>query len=191
MKSNRSLTHRARRGLLAASMAFALVIPLGSVASAQTGVTSGCPTTWSDGTGLVTLVFCSGTDGFQELFERTPDGSVRQLTYMGWNASSPQVSPDGSLLVFEATGLTDPVPQVFVIPREGPRAQVVAAGAALIHLDGEVAVQLTEDGANFDPTFTLDGNGIDFVSDRLGVNSIWSMNIDGSDQREMLVADID
>lgn len=191
MNTNRSLTHRTRRGLLAASMAFALVIPLGSVASAQTGTSQGCPTSWSDGTGLVTLVFCSGTDNIQEIFERTPDGSVRQLTHMGWNASSPQISPDGSLLVFEATSFTSPEPQVFVIPREGTRARVVAAGSALIHLDGEETVRLTDDGANFDPAFTLDGEAINFVSNRLGASSIWSMNIDGSDQHEMLVATID
>lgn len=183
-------TAGARRVLMATALALALVVPAVSSASARTSVT-GCPTSWSDGTGLVWLVYCHGTDGFTEIYERAPDGGVRQLTYMGWQATSPRISPDGSLLVFEAAGFTDPRPQIFAIPRDGARARRVLVGPIVIELDGVRATQLTDEGANTDPSFGLEGDRITFVSDRLGAPSIWSMDVDGADQREMRLADID
>jgi Tol biopolymer transport system component len=49
-------------------------------------------------------------------------------------------------------------------------------------------VLLTSDGTNYDPTFQPDGERIAFTSDRSGVPSLWTMNVDGSDQSQMLLA---
>lgn len=189
MTHRRIRTH-VPRSLLAAALALALTAAASASVAAQSAGT-GCPTTWSDDAGEVTLIYCSGDGEFSEIFERTPDGSVRQLTFLGWKASSPQVSPDGTLLVFEASRFSEPHPQIFAIEREGPRARAVAAGSAIILLDGAEPVQLTDVGANTEPSFSPHGDRIDFVSDRLGVSTIWSMDIDGSDQREMSLAEID
>ena len=101
------LTTRRRRSLsLAVITAASLLIPSAAPASAQVepgaGGTPfvGCPAWLADGSGLV---YCSGSDGFAEIFELDVDGSVRQLTYLGGQASAPDVSPDGSVVVFEAT----------------------------------------------------------------------------------------
>jgi Tol biopolymer transport system component len=147
----------------------------------------GCPTWLADGSGLV---YCSGSDGLAEIFETTADGRVRQLTFLGGKASSPVVSPDGSLLVFEAISAGQDLPQVYAIPREGQRGRTVIVGSAVIDIPGEHAVMLTSEGANYDPTFQPDGERIDFTSDRTGIASLWSMNVDGSDQSELDLASV-
>jgi TolB protein len=49
-------------------------------------------------------------------------------------------------------------------------------------------VQLTTEGANFDPVWSADGDRIAFVSDRTGEPSLWVMNADGSEQTQVLFA---
>jgi TolB protein len=161
------------------------IIVAGAPAAAQGTPYVGCPTWTADGSGLV---YCSGSDGFAEIFEIAPDGNVRQLTFVGGEASSPAVSPDGSLLAFEATRAGEDGPQVYVIPRDGQRGRTALVGYAVIHVPGERAVLLTSDGTNYDPTFQPDGERIAFTSDRSGVPSLWTMNVDGSDQSQMLLA---
>ena len=181
-----SLTLRMRRrSMVALVWAGALLLPLGTVASAQGTPFVGCPTWIADGSGLV---YCAGDDRFAELFEMASDGSVRQLTYLGGVASDPSVSTDGSLVAFEATILPGHDPQVYVIAREGPRGRTVIVGSAVIELEGVRATQLTSEGANLDPAFTPDDQRIGFTSDRTGVPQLWSMAADGSDQRQLLLA---
>ena len=115
---------------------------------------------------------------------------MRQLTFLGGQASSPAVSPDGSLLVFEATHAGRADPQLYVIPRDGQRGRKVVVGSAVIDIPGERAVMLTSEGSNYDPTFQPDGGRIAFTSDRTGIPSLWSMNLDGSDQSELLLATV-
>jgi Tol biopolymer transport system component len=165
---------------MAAAMLFAT-----APAAGQGAPFVGCPTWTADGSGLI---YCSGSDGLVEIFEIAPEGHVRQLTFLGGQASSPAVSPDGSLLAFEATFAGEDDPQVYVIPREGQRGRTVMVGCAVIDIPGELAVRLTTDGANYDPTFQPDGQRIDFTSDRTGVPGLWSMNVDGTDQSELHLA---
>jgi Tol biopolymer transport system component len=156
-------------------------------AAAQSAPFVGCPTWTADGSGLI---YCSGSDGYAEIFEITPDGTVRQLTYLGGEASAAAVSPDGSLLAFEATRADQPTPQVYVIGREGQRGRTVLVGYSTVDIPGERAVMLTSEGANYDPTFQPDGSRIDFTSDRGGVPGLWSMNVDGTDQSELHLATV-
>ena len=73
------------------------------------------------------------------------------------------VSPDGSLLVFEATSAGQDGPQIYAIPRAGQRGRLVVVGPAVIEIPGERAVMLTTEGANYDPTFQPGGERIDFM----------------------------
>jgi Tol biopolymer transport system component len=92
--------------------------------------------------------------------------------------------------VFQATRQGQPDTQVYVIPRDGQRGRTVLVGYSAIDLPGERAVMLTSDGTNYDPTFQPDGSRIDFTSDRTGVPSLWSMNVDGTDQSELHLASV-
>ena len=189
-----------QRLLLAAAVAVALAIPAGSSTLAQGETAQGCPSY-----GTTALVFCSGSDGRAEIFERDEEGTVRQLTYLGGYATSPSISPDGTLVVFEASFAHDPDPQVYVIPRHGPRLRHVVVGPKVITLGDEIVLlgndvvirpaarpsRLTGEGSNYDPAFEPGGDRISFTSDRLGVPSLWSMRVDGSDQRELFLARAD
>ena len=86
-------TPRKRRLVsLAIGAVAAALLTVGPV-SAQGTPFVGCPTWTADGSGLI---YCSGSDGYAEIFEIAPDGNVRQLTFLGGQASAPAVSPDGS-----------------------------------------------------------------------------------------------
>jgi TolB protein len=178
--------HGRRLSLAAIGLTIATLLAPATVAAQDTPFV-GCPTWTTDGSGLI---YCSGSGDFGEIFEIAPDGHVRQLTFLGGRASSPAVSPDGSLLVFEATDAIGEGPQVYVIPREGQRGRTVVVGSAFIEIPGERAVALTSEGVNFDPTFQPDGSRIDFISDRTGQPSLWSMNVDGTDQSELHLASV-
>ena len=187
----------AKLAAIATVLALAATVPLGSVGVAQDGASSSCPT-WSGGS----LIFCAGSDGRTELFEQKTDGSVRQLTYLGGSVDSPDVSEDGRLVTFEATHEVGADPQVYVIARYGPRLRVAVVGPNVIELgkrivllgghhievDGARAIRLTSAGSNFDPSFAPTDDQISFTSDRTGFPTLWSMDIDGSGQREMLLA---
>ena len=188
----KNLTSPRRRTFwLAVLTAVSALLPSAVPAAAQSEFTPqgapfvGCPAWLADGSGLV---YCSGSSGLAEIFEVSADGKVRQLTYLGGVASSPDVSQDGSLVVFEAIRAGESGPQVYVIPREGQRGRTVLVGYAVIEIPGERAVKLTSDGANFEPAFQPNGQRIGFTSDRLGAPALWSMNVDGSDQRELHLA---
>jgi TolB protein len=178
--------HGRRLSLAAVGLTIATFLTPAAM-SAQGAPFVGCPTWTADGSGLI---YCSGSDGYAEIFEITPEGSVRQLTFVGGQASSPAVSPDGALLVFEATRSDQTAPQIYVIPREGQRARTVLVGYSSVDIPGERAVMLTSDGANYDPTFQPDGSRIDFTSDRAGIPGLWSMNVDGTDQSELHLASV-
>jgi Tol biopolymer transport system component len=176
-----------RRSVTVVLWATLLLLALGNTASAQSAPFAGCPAWVADGSGLI---YCAGSDGYAELYEAAADGSVRQLTYLGGVASAPSVSPDGSLVTFQATILPGQDPQIYVVAREGQRGRTVIVGSAVIDIDGVRATQLTSDGANVDPAFAPDGQRIDFTSDRSGVTQLWSMAVDGSDQRQLLLASV-
>lgn len=193
-------TNRAMRRM---RVALATVAALaGSLAAGSTvGAETGCPT-WTKGG---SLIYCASVDAGVELFERSSTGDVRRLTYLGGRAGSPSLSPDGARIAFDVTYDSPLGTQVFVVDRFGPRSRVVLVGSTVIEIppQGPSAVmvggtlvpippaqvrRLTDIGQNRHPAFTPEGDRIDFTSDRLGVPALWSMDIDGSDQRQMLLA---
>ena len=209
MNRNTIASGRRRRTLLPMLLAVALAVPLGSAASAQNTTSVASPPdtaclAWT--ADRSSIVYCTGSrDGRSELFERYTNGNVRQLTYLGGKIESADVSSDGDMVTFHATVRPDPKPQVYVISRHGPRLRRVVVGSAVleignrtvmvggtpIEIKGVVAKRLTDDGSNLDPTFAPDGDRIGFSSDRLGSVALWSMNVDGSDQRELPLASAD
>jgi hypothetical protein len=171
--------HRHRRGLVAVSIALLAIFPLAGIAAAQTG----CPT-WSDGG---SLIYCADSGDAIELFERRPDGTARQLTYVGGQASSPSISPNEATITFEVSFGSDSEPQVYSIDRHGPRVELVEVGDGVVGIihgmtmapirveEGSFlyrepvhAQQLTAAGSNSVPVFSPAGDRIDFTSNRLG-----------------------
>lgn len=188
--------------LLGLAAALGLVAATAATTSAQADPASGC-LAYPPDDGPV-IVCQAAPAGATELFEREPDGQMRQLTYLGGHITSADVSADGGMLVFEATVMPGAEPQIYRIARHGPRSRAVMVGGTVIELgrrqvmvggaliDVPTArhVRLTDEGANTSPRFAPDGERIGFVSDRLGSLEAWSMNIDGSDQHEMLLASV-
>lgn len=73
------------------------------------------------------------------------------------------VSPDGRLVVFDLLG------DIYVLPVEGGRATRISGGAPF----------------DMQPRFSPDGKRIAFISDRDGLNNVWTMAPDGSDPRQV------
>lgn len=73
------------------------------------------------------------------------------------------VSPDGTTLVFDLLG------DLYTLPISGGAARRISGGPAF----------------EFHPRFSPDGRRIAFVSDRDGLNNIWTIALDGSDPRQV------
>jgi Tol biopolymer transport system component/imidazolonepropionase-like amidohydrolase len=73
------------------------------------------------------------------------------------------VSPDGTTIVFDLLG------DIYTMPIGGGRATRISGGPAF----------------EFQPRFSPDGSRIAFVSDRDGLNNIWTMSPTGEDPRQI------
>ncbi len=73
------------------------------------------------------------------------------------------VSPDGSTLVFDLLG------DLYTLPVGGGAATRITSGPAF----------------DIQPAFSPDGSRIAFVSDRDGLNNVWTVALDGSDARQV------
>ena len=109
--------------------------------------------------------------GRVQLFTVRPDGSGRrQLTHGRTESLNGAWSPDGRSIVFE-------------------RDWSDHAGVALMNADGSNVRDLTPTGLQGDPTFTPDGKQIVFSRTQVDqYDSVWVMDADGSDQRELVAA---
>lgn len=90
--------------------------------------------------------------------KREIDINVTEGTWM-----SLDVSPDGKTIAFDMLG------DIYTMPITGGKATNIASGMAW----------------EMQPRFSPDGSRIAFTSDRAGGDNIWTMNVDGSDMKQV------
>lgn len=129
--------------------------------------------------GIAAAIVLSGADAGSlraqvDTASRTPPwdvtqarGKTRTISFTTDEGTwlSPDVSPDGRMIVFDMVG------DIWVLPIEGGAARPLtrASGIAL----------------NFHAVFSPNGSSIAFISDRDGQDNIWVMNADGSNPRKV------
>jgi dipeptidyl aminopeptidase/acylaminoacyl peptidase len=118
---------------------------------------------------LVLVLLAAATCVFPQPVMRTFDAAaLMQIA----RVSEPQISPDGQLVAFTVErpdiGANTRPKQIFVVP--------VAGGTP---------VALTFEGSNQRPRWTSDSRRIIFISSRGESSQVWSMNPDGTDQRQL------
>jgi Tol biopolymer transport system component len=116
------------------------------------------------------IAFCSSRSGAFQIWAMNADGSnVHMVTDGNGFFTFPDYSPDASKIVFGGTASdADVNDNVYVI-----------------NADGSGLEKLTTDGNNDYPTYSPDGRKIAFISDRTGVEQVWVMNADGSNQTQL------
>jgi Tol biopolymer transport system component len=129
-----------------------------------------CPAYSADGK---SIAYCSGVrapGGVIEIWVMKQNGTQhRQVTNLGGRATFPDFSPDGSRIAFDARlpGATN--------------TDIFTVGA-----DGDGLLQLTNSSGNdLLAAYSPDGSKIAFISDRTGLNQVWVMDADGSDQTQL------
>jgi Tol biopolymer transport system component len=106
----------------------------------------------------------------EQLFTVRPDGTGRrQLTHGPTHSLNAAWSADGKTIVFEHIAADDS-----------------RAAVATMNADGSNLRDLTPTGYQGDPSFTPDGRQIVFTRGSESYDSVWVMNTDGSEQRELI-----
>lgn len=120
------------------------------------------------------IVFCSNRSGAFEIWSMAANGrGLRQLTSVAY-ASFPDLSPDGSRIVFDGQMPGDANDDIFVM-----------------NSDGSGLRRLTSDSGNNDyPAWSPDGRQIAFVSDRTGVEQVFVMRADGTRPAQLTFAPV-
>jgi Tol biopolymer transport system component len=121
------------------------------------------------------ITWCGGIvtgpgQGSVEIWKMKQNGSDQeQVTHMGGFATFPDFSPDGSKIAFTGRALGSSNDDVYVINSDG---------TGLTRLT-------TAEGFDGYPAWSPDGSKIVFESARSGVQQVWLMNADGSDQKQL------
>jgi len=113
------------------------------------------------------LLAAQGQDNKPEKWDVAADlGPVSKLSFETSEGTwmNLDVSPDGRQIVFDLLG------DIYILPIEG--------GTAATRLAGGPAFDMQ-------PRFSPDGRRIAFTSDRDGLWNIWTMNLDGSDAKQI------
>jgi TolB protein len=112
------------------------------------------------------IVFTSNQSGGYEIYEMDINGNQNRLTWLG-DAYAPEVSPDGSQVVFTYFDGTNQT--TWRMDRDG----------------GNVRQLYRYNGNAWDPTWSPDGTRILFASDRSGGVQLFTMKADGTDIRQV------
>lgn len=129
-------------------------------------VTDLCPAYSPDGR---TIAFCSGRSGNFEIWTMTAAGTdLTQLTDVSF-ATFPDFSPDGNRIAFDGRTADDPNDEIFVM-----------------NADGSGLTQLTDGEGNNDwPAWAPYGHTLAFISDRTGVEQVFTMRANGRHQKQL------
>ena len=141
----------------------------------QTRVTSSrslniAPTWGPDGR---TLAYASFASGYPDVYVSTLDGRPVQRPARGterihnWD---PEISPDGTMIAFTSSRVTQGQPDIWVMNRDGSNLRNLTP---------------TSSSAEGAPTWSPGGNQIAFTSDRTGLNQLYVMNADGTGVRRL------
>jgi len=126
------------------------------------------------------IVFRRRIDGNSDIWTVNADGSDAAFLVGGPGGEfDPDWSPDGSTIAFisDEGGSFD----IWTFPADG----VATAGAP--SLEAALAARITDHPANEEyPEWSPDGQFLLFNSDRHGVQDVWMMRADGSDQTALL-----
>jgi Tol biopolymer transport system component len=115
------------------------------------------------------IAFCSNRSGSFQIWAMNADGSNQhQITGLGGSATFPDFSPNARKVVFDGAETPDGNSNIYVV-----------------NADGTGLTPLTSDGNNLYPVYSPNGRKIAFVSDRTGVEQVWLMNADGSQQTQL------
>jgi Tol biopolymer transport system component len=129
------------------------------------------PAAWSpDGKQVLAVITRDNTT--QLAWVSTVDRSVRPLRTLDWRYPlGVRLSPDGRFIVYDTPTGTEP-------------SQRAERDIVLLHADGSHEVALVRHPAyDTHPIFTPDGTSVLFVSDRSGVNGLWTIRVsDGKPQ---------
>ena len=129
-----------------------------------------CPAASTDGS---QVAFCSDQTGNLEIWMMDADGSnPRQVTHTGGRVFFPDISPDGTKLVFQGTIGTDPTSQIYVSAIDG---------SGIVPLTAETSA--TGD-ANY-PVWSPDGSKIAYIGVQDGLEQVFVMNADGSGKTQL------
>ena len=127
------------------------------------------------------IVFRRRTGGNSDIWTMNADGSDQAFLVGGPGGEfDPDWSPDGSVIAFisDEGGDFD----IWTFPAEG----ITTIGAPP-SLEAALATRITDHPGNDEyPQWTPDGEFILFQSDRHGVQDVWMMRADGSDQTALL-----
>ena len=86
--------------------------------------------------------------------------------------SEPQLSPDGRAVAF-------------TVERPDVEKNTRPKQVYTVAVEGGAPLQITTGSINQRPRWTPDSKRIVFISDRTGVNQVWSMNADGADAKQL------
>lgn len=132
----------------------------------EDGVRHYYPSLSPDGTRVVYSQYRQ--DNVYEIYELTlVDGVARRITDRLGALTGPEISPDGSLIVFMRWTPASNQDQIWVMDRDGNQPRRIF------------------DGTGWDPTWSPDGKEILFASDMAGTNQLYVIALDGSGLRRL------
>jgi TolB protein len=128
----------------------------------------GCPSFSADGRDIV---FCRNEGGPVEIWMMTANGKKQhRVVSLGGFSVFPDFSPDGSKVVFSGARPGSNI-NIWVVARDGTKLRQLTTSSAGV--------------SDLFPVWSPDGSTILFVSNRSGSNQLWTMDADGSDQRQL------
>lgn len=125
------------------------------------------PSVSPDGNSVVYSAYNEQSEHF-EIYELIlPTNENRQLTFSIGDLNAPEISPDGSTIVFTRFFISPEKPTTWLMNRDGSNPREVSPDSG------------------FDPTWSPDGKQILFASAMNGLTQLFIINVDGTGLRQV------